>query len=59
MTTWVCDYCYSVMEEIKVERNRYKVECPNCGTLWYVDKDGEMINDGSAWSPRDEEDDEY
>ena len=52
---WICDNCYSIMEETKEEYNRYKVECPNCGTLWYVDKGGEMLNDGSDWSPRAEE----
>ena len=55
--TWVCDYCYSGMEVTKEGRNRYRVECPNCGTTWYVDDDDEMINDGSSWSPNDENDD--
>ena len=56
--SWICDNCYSVMEETKEGSNRYRIECPKCGTYWYVDKDGEMINDGSAWSPYYEEDDE-
>ena len=54
--SWVCDNCYSPMEESRVNSNRYRVECPTCGTYWFVDKDGEMINDGSAWSPNDEYD---
>lgn len=56
--TWVCDNCYSAMEETQEGRNRKKISCPTCGTYWYVDKDDEYINDGSAWSPNDEEDDE-
>lgn len=56
--TWVCDNCYSAMEETKESRNRKKISCPTCGTYWYVDKDDEYINDGSAWSPNDEEDDD-
>ena len=56
-TEWICDNCYSVMEVTKEGRNRYKVECPECWTCWYVDEDCEMINDGSAWSPNDEEED--
>lgn len=56
--TWVCDYCYSAMNETYAGRNRRRVECPNCGTYWYVDRHGEMINDGSAWSPDDENDED-
>ena len=52
--TWVCDNCYSAMEVTKEERNRYRVECPNCGTYWFVDEEDEMINDGTAWSPNDD-----
>ena len=55
--TWVCNHCYSAMDVTKEVHNRYRVECPNCGTYWFVDEDDEMINDGSAWSPDDEEDD--
>lgn len=54
---WICDYCYSEMEEMKAGRNRKKISCPNCGTYWYVDNDNEYINDGSAWTPDDEDDD--
>ncbi|MBE6856265.1 MAG: hypothetical protein E7500_02385 [Ruminococcus sp.] len=32
------------------------MECPVCGTYWYVDDDDEMINDGSAWSPNENSD---
>lgn len=42
---WICNNCYSVMNVKKEGRNRYLIECPNCDTYWYVDKDGEMIND--------------
>lgn len=56
--TWVCNNCYSAMDVTKEGPNRYRVECPNCGTYWFVDKDDEMINDGSAWSPNDDEVDE-
>lgn len=55
--TWVCDKCYSAMKVTRVKKNRHKVECPNCGTYWFVDDDDEYINDGSAWSPDDEDDD--
>lgn len=56
--TWVCDNCYSAMEVSKEGRNRYKVKCPECGTYWFIDEDDEIINDGSAWSPKDDYDDE-
>lgn len=56
--TWVCNNCYSAMDVTKEGRNRYRVECPNCGTYWFVDKNDEMINDGSAWSPNDDDDNE-
>ena len=56
--TWVCDNCYSEMNVSKENYNRYRVECPNCGTYWFIDKDDEMINDGTAWSPNDDDDDE-
>lgn len=46
---WVCNNCYSEMGVTKERRNRYRVECPNCGTYWYIDKNDEFINDGSAW----------
>lgn len=52
--TWVCNCCYSEMDVTKEEYNRYRVECPNCGTYWFVDKEDEMINDGSAWFSNDE-----
>lgn len=55
---WVCDYCEGLMEETRAGRNRKKIYCPTCGTYWYVDNDDEYINDGSAWSPDDEDDDE-
>ena len=58
ISNWVCDHCYSLMDKTRAGRNRHKVECPECGTYWYIDNDGEMINDGSAWSPFDDCDDE-
>lgn len=54
--TWVCDHCFGAMDVTEEEKNRYRVECPNCGTYWFVDEDNEMINDGSGWSPDDEDD---
>lgn len=51
--TWVCDYCHSAMNEIEEGRNRYRIECPKCGSYWYVDKHGEIINDAASWSPND------
>ena len=54
---WVCDCCYSEMDVTKEGRNRYRIKCPDCGRYWFVDKDDEMINDGSAWSPNDDDDD--
>ena len=52
--SWICDYCYSVMDETREEKDRIKIKCPNCGTYWYIDDEEEYINDGSAWSPNDE-----
>ncbi len=51
--SWVCDHCYSLMDEISEGNNRNKIECPNCGTYWYVDDDDEYINDGSGWNASD------
>ena len=52
---WMCDHCYHEMDVTKEGPNRYRVECSNCGTYWFVDKYDEMINDGSAWSPDDDD----
>ena len=49
MTEWICDNCYSVMDVTSEGYNRNKVECPNCGTYWYIDDNDEYINDGSGW----------
>jgi hypothetical protein len=46
------------MEETRAGRNRKRISCPTCGTYWYVDNQNEYINDGSAWSPDDEEEDD-
>ena len=54
--SWICDNCYSIMNESKESRNRHRIECPDCGRYYYVDDDDEMINDGSAWSPEDDYD---
>ena len=56
--TWVCDHCYSAMNVTNEGENRNKIECPNCGTYWYVDDDDEYINDGSGWSPSDDDEDD-
>ena len=40
--TWVCDQCYSAMEEIEDQK---RIHCPNCGTEWYVDGDDQYINE--------------
>lgn len=56
--TWVCNHCYSAMDETREGRNRNKVSCPNCGTYWYVDDDDEYINDGSAWNASDDYDED-
>lgn len=45
METWVCDECYSAMEVTRVGPDRNEVSCPECGNCWYVDDDGEYIND--------------
>ena len=42
------------MEATHEGKNRNRIYCPNCGTEWYVDDDGEYINDEYA----DEDDDE-
>ena len=55
---WVCDCCFGKMEVSRAGRNRKKVYCDRCGTYWYVDNNDEYINDGSAWSPNDEEEDD-
>jgi hypothetical protein len=46
------------MKVIRERKNRNKIECPNCGTYWFVDDNDEYINDGSAWSPDDEDNQE-
>ena len=43
--TWVCDQCYSEMEEIEEDENRKRIYCPNCGTEWYVDGNDQYINE--------------
>ena len=42
---WICDICYSKMNVKKVGINRWKISCPKCGSTWYVDNDGEYINE--------------
>ena len=39
--TWVCDQCYSAMEEIEESDNRKRIHCPNCGTELEFDFDGD------------------
>ena len=51
--TWICNYCYSEMNVTKQGRNRYRVECPDCGTFWIIDNNDEVLD---AWSPDDESD---
>lgn len=55
---WICDNCYTAMNVTKEGRNRNKIECPNCGTYWYVDNNDEYINDGSDWDPFNSQHDE-
>jgi len=43
--TWVCGQCYSAMEEIEESEDRKRILCPNCGTEWYVDGDGQYTNE--------------
>ena len=43
--TWVCDNCYGKMEVTHVGPNRNRVYCTRCGTTWYVNNDGEYINE--------------
>lgn len=45
MGTWVCDKCYSAMEVTHVGENRNLVHCPACGNEWYVEDNGEYINE--------------
>ena len=56
--TWICDVCYSAMIETEESYDRKKIECPNCGTYWYVDDEDEYINDGSGWRASNSLDDE-
>lgn len=42
---WVCDICYSEMEETQEGKNRKRIHCPNCGSEWYVDNNDEYINE--------------
>ncbi len=58
LSTWACDNCFSEMTVTKENSNRFRVECPNCGTYWFVDRHDQMINDGTAWSPNDDDDDD-
>ena len=53
---WVCDNCYNTMNVLEEEHNRYRVECPVCGTQWYVDGDDEKINDELTGVSNDEAD---
>ena len=43
--TWVCAQCFHAMVVEHVGPNRNRVTCPECGTFWYVDNDGEYINE--------------
>ena len=43
--TWVCDQCYSAMEEIEESEDRKRIHCPKCGTEWYVAGDDQYINE--------------
>lgn len=42
---WICDICHSKMNVKKVSKNRWEISCPECGSTWYVDNDGEYINE--------------
>lgn len=42
---WICEECFEEMEITHVGANRNEVHCPNCGNTWYVDNDGEYINE--------------
>lgn len=42
---WVCDICHNLMNATKVGKNRWKISCSHCGETWYVDDDGEYINE--------------
>lgn len=42
---WVCDNCYNKMEVTKSGNNIWFVRCPYCENSYYVDNDGEIIND--------------
>lgn len=53
----MCDVCYSEMNVTSEGYNRNRVECPNCGTCWYVDDEDEYINDGSDWSASGDDED--
>ena len=55
--SWICDQCYSEMEVTHEGYNRNKVECPSCGTYWYIDDNDEYINDGSGWNAFGDDDD--
>jgi hypothetical protein len=43
--TWVCDNCFNPMEVEEIKRNYNRVHCPVCFTEWYVDDQGEYINE--------------
>ena len=53
--------CHEFMHYVMHVYNKGSIQvvsCPTCGTYWYVDNHDEYINDGSAWSPDDEEDED-
>ena len=43
--SWVCDQCDNIMEVTHVGPDENRIECPVCGNCFYVDDDGEYIND--------------
>lgn len=51
---WVCDKCYNKMDVYMEHSNRYLIHCPHCGEEWFVDANGEYINED-----RTEEDDDF
>ena len=40
---WVCDECYSIMNETEKNENLYLVHCPECGNEYYVDSDDQLV----------------
>jgi len=45
LVKWVCDVCHEIMTATKVGKNKWEISCPKCGETWYVDNNGDYIDE--------------